>query len=140
MRTPRPTTRSAYTFTHLVHTDNNTPFSGFGFFRRNHPTDPLIPRKRCDIRPQMLRMKIGIDCFFKIRREFVHEKFFQKIFFLSLHKSLHRSQECFSSDSIFLRVTASRKSRPRSVKEKDMFVFINGCRPPPAVIVLIAGA
>ena len=67
MRATRPTARSAHPFAHFIEADSYPVVSGFILLSRCHPTNPLIARQRCDIRPHILHNGVRLDCFTKIR-------------------------------------------------------------------------
>jgi hypothetical protein len=54
---------------HFVKTDGDATFSGFVLLGRRNPADPLIARQWRNIRPQLPRNSVGVDCFAQIRRD-----------------------------------------------------------------------
>ena len=67
-----PTTWSAHALAHFVHADNYTPLPRLIFLGGRNPANPLIACERRNIRPHILHTSIGLDCFAKIRRHFMH--------------------------------------------------------------------
>jgi len=71
MRASGPTTRSAHAFTHFIKPDNDTMIARFIFLRGGYPTDPLIARERCDVRPHKLHLRVSLNSLTKICGEFM---------------------------------------------------------------------
>jgi hypothetical protein len=72
VRATRPTTWTAYTFTHLIKPDSDAAFSCLVTFRRGDPAYPLVACERGDIHPYILYARIRFDCFSQICRHLVH--------------------------------------------------------------------
>lgn len=51
MGTAFPAAGTSHAFAHLIETYFDPALSGFSFFGRGHPTNPLIPRQGSNILP-----------------------------------------------------------------------------------------
>ena len=72
MRAPRPAARPAHPLAHFIEPHRDAAIPGLIFLGRNHPTNPLIAHERCNIVPEILRIRIGFDRGAKICRYFMH--------------------------------------------------------------------
>ena len=72
MRAAGPTTWPPHPLAHFIKTDHDTAASGFRLLGRRHPADPLIARKRRDIRPHILRDGVRLDRLSQIRWRFMN--------------------------------------------------------------------
>ena len=69
MRAARPTTRSAHAFLKLCHRSPDVVLSRLGLLDDSDPTNPLVPRERCNVLPYHQRLGVRYQSFFRISRQ-----------------------------------------------------------------------